>query len=380
MKKKKILFISSSRADYGVLRNLILETQKINKETYLLVTGSHLSSQFGNTIKEIKKDKIKKIIKKKILDKNFRDNRVSQYMAKSITTTSSVLKKKKPDVIVILGDRYELLGCAIAAMILRIPITHIHGGELTIGAFDDSIRHSITKLSHLHFPSHEKYRKRLVQLGENPKSIFNFGALGSHAISKLKFIKKIRIEKILKTKLKKKIILVTFHPVTLEKNMAKSHIRNLIKFLSTQNDSSIIFTSPNFDNESNTLKKEILDFVKKKSNAHFYHSLGSEIYHSLMKIAHLVIGNSSSGIVETPSFGIRTINIGNRQKGRIISNNIVNCDYSYKSICKAYLKSRKSFKKPSNPFLKKNTPKIIAKKILNFKFDIKKSFFDVKMK
>lgn len=380
MKKKKILFISSSRADYGVLRSLILETQKLNKETYLLVTGSHLSNEFGNTIKEIQKDNIKKIIKKKILDKKFKDKRLSDYIAKSITTTSSVIKKIKPNVIVILGDRYELLGCAIAAMILRVPITHIHGGELTIGAYDDSIRHSITKLSHLHFPCHERYKKRLVQLGENPKNIFNFGALGAHAITKLNLIKKSKIEKMLKIKLKKKIILATFHPVTLEKNMARSHIKNLIKFLSTHDDSSIIFTAPNFDNERNILRKEILDFEKKKTNVHFYYSLGSKLYHSLMKIADLVVGNSSSGVLETPSFGVRTINIGSRQKGRIISNNIVNSDYSYKSINKAYLRLKKNFKRSSNPFLKKNTPKIIAKKILNFKFDIKKSFFDVKMK
>jgi len=194
---RKVLFITSSRADYGLLREVILETQKLNRETFLLVTGSHLSHEFGNTIKEIKKDNIKKIIKRNILDKKFNDNKISNYISESINITTEVINNKNPDVIVILGDRYELLGSAIAAMTLRIPITHIHGGELTIGAYDDSIRHSITKLSHLHFPIHEDYKKRLIQLGENPRTVFNFGSLGAHAISKMKFLKKSEIEKII---------------------------------------------------------------------------------------------------------------------------------------------------------------------------------------
>ncbi len=374
---KKVLFITSSRADYGLLREVILETQKLNKETYLLVTGSHLSHEFGNTIKEIKKDSIKKIIKRNILDKKFNDNKISNYISESINITTEVINKKKPDVIVILGDRYELLGSAIAAMILRIPITHIHGGELTIGAYDDSIRHSITKLSHLHFPIHDDYKKRLIQLGENPKTIFNFGALGAHAISKMKLFKKSKIEKILNIKLSKKIILATFHPVTLEKNMSKYYIKNLIKFLEKLDDCTIIFTSPNFDNESNILKKEILNFEKKKNNIHFYKSLGNKMYISLMKISYLVIGNSSSGVLETPSFGVRTINIGNRQEGRILSDNIINCDYNINSINKAFLRSKNKSIKSHNPFLKKNTPIKIAKKILNFKFILKKNFFDI---
>jgi len=375
---RKVLFITSSRADYGLMRNVILETQKLNKETYLLVTGSHLSSEFGNTYKEIKKDNIRKVFKGKILDERFKDKRIDNYITKSIKMTSNFIKNKKPDVIVILGDRYELLGCAIAAMILRVPITHLHGGELTLGAYDDSIRHSITKLSHLHFPVHEKYKKRLIQLGENPKTIFNFGSLGSYSISKEKFFEKNEIEKILKINLNKKILLVTLHPTTLEKNKSKYHVKNLIKFLDKLNSYFIIITSPNFDNEANTLKKELVNFSKKKKNVLFYNSLGRKMYLSLMKIAHIVVGNSSSGVLETPSFGVRTINIGDRQKGRIVTKNIINCDYNYNSINKAFHKIIKKMKKSSNPFLKKDTPRKIAKKILNFKFKIKKKFFDIK--
>ena len=374
---KKILFISSSRADYGLLRDVIKETQKLNPETYLLVTGSHLSSEFGKTLSEIKKDKIKKIIKKKILKKNFNDLSISNYAAISIKITTEVIINNQPDVVIILGDRYELLGSAIAAMIFRIPIAHIHGGEVTYGAYDDSIRHSITKLSHLHFPIHDQYKKRLIQLGENPKNIFNYGGLGAHSISKTRLLAKSELEKKLKIQLNRKIILVTFHPVTLEKNKSKHQIKNLNKFLNTFNKEIIIITSPNFDNETNIIKKEILNFVKKKDNAYYYNSLGNKLYISLMKIAYLVVGNSSSGVLETPSFGTRTINIGNRQKGRIISGNIINCDYDFKSINNAFLKIKRKSKKISNPFFKKKTPINIAKKILSFKFNLKKEFYDI---
>ena len=379
---KKILFISSSRADYGLIRDVVLQTQKINKNTYLMVTGSHLSSEFGQTIKEIQRDKIKKIIKKKLFKnkihkKNFSDMQISNYIAKSINITAKVLKSLSPDIMVILGDRYELLGSAISAMSFRIPIVHIHGGEVTMGAFDDSIRNSISKLSHLHFPVHEQYKKRLIQLGENPNTIFNYGALGAHSISKTKLLSKFKLEKKLSIQLNKKIILVTYHPVTLEKDQSKYQIKNLIKFLNTLNDEIIIITSSNFDNESNIIKKEILNFSRNKDNVFYYNSLGNEVYISLMKVAYLVIGNSSSGVLETPSFGIKTINIGNRQRGRIIPRNVINCDYSYNSINKAFNKIKKLPIKKSNLFYKKNTPIKIAKKILNFKFNLKKFFYDL---
>ena len=370
------MFISSSRADFGLMRDVVLETQKINKETYLMVTGSHLSNSFGNTISEIKKNKIKNIIKKKLLDDNFKDLDVSSYVAKSINLTAEVIIKKKPDVVVLLGDRYELLGSAIAAMTFRVPIAHIHGGEVTQGAYDDSIRHSITKLSHLHFPIHDRYKKRLIQLGENPKTIFNYGGLGAHYILKTKLLTKYELEKYLKVSLKKKIVLVTFHPVTLEKNRSEFQIKNLIKFLNTLNDMTIIITSSNFDSENNIIKKEFFKFLKKKK-AYYINSLGNTAYISLLKLAYLVIGNSSSGVLETPYFGTKTINIGNRQKGRIISDNIINSDYEFKSIYKAFLKIKKKPKKKSNIFLKKNTPNKIAKKILSFKYNLKKKFYDL---
>ena len=380
---KKILFISSSRADYGLLRNVILETKKNKKiKVFVLVTGSHLSKQFGNTIKEIEKDGLKKnIIKKKILKKSFFEKDISNYISQTITSTSSTLDKIKPEKIVILGDRYELFGCAIASMSHRIPIAHIHGGEVTSGAIDDSIRHSISKLSHLHFPIHDEYKKRLIQLGENSETIFNYGGLGAHSIQNIKFKSKLDLENELKIKLDKKIFLITFHPTTLEKNKSKYQVSNLLSALDKFKDVIKIFTSSNFDHENKIIKSKILNFTYKNKNAFFYSSLGHSNYVSLMKISSLVIGNSSSGVLETPSLGIPTVNIGNRQNGRIISENIVNSKYEknhiIKNIKKALILDKKKLSKIGSPFYKINTPKNIAKKIISFKCVLKKDFKDL---
>tara|TARA_B100001741_G_scaffold246419_1_gene207781 strand:+ start:2999 stop:4147 length:1149 start_codon:yes stop_codon:yes gene_type:complete len=380
---KKLMFISSSRADYGLLRKVILETKKSKKvKVYVFVTGSHLSKDFGNTIKEIERDGLKKnIIKKKILDKHFSEKDISKYISQIIIATSNMLEKIKPEKVVILGDRYELLGSAIASMSHRIPIAHIHGGEVTKGAIDDSIRHSISKLSHLHFPIHNKYKKRLIQLGENPRTIFNFGGLGAHSIKKTKFKFKYDLEKELKLKLDKKIFLITFHPTTLEKDKSNYQISNLLSALDKFKDVIKIFTSSNFDHENKIIKKKILNFKNKNINSFFYSSLGHLNYISLMKISSLVIGNSSSGVLETPSLGIPTVNIGNRQLGRIISKNVVNSKYEkehiVKNIKKALILNTKKLKKLESPFYKKDTPKNIARKIISFRCDLKKSFKDL---
>ena len=375
----KILYVSSSRADYGLLRRLIIETQKINQNTYLMVTGSHLSQEYGETFFEIKKDNIKNN-KKKILDNKFNEKEISGYLAKSIKATYQTIQKIKPDTLVILGDRYELLGSAIAATMSRIPITHLHGGEITSGAYDDSIRHSISKLSHLHFPVHEKYKKRLIQMGEDPTTIFNYGALGAHSIKNIRYTNKVDLEKKLNINLNKKIFLITFHPTTLEKRKSKYQILNLLNALDKFKDEILIFTSSNFDHENKIIKREILNFVKKNRNTFFFSSLGHLNYISLMKISSVVIGNSSR-ILETPTLGIPTVNIGNRQDGRIISKNIVNSKYEaahiIKNIKKALSFNKTKLSKIGSPFYKKGTPKKIATKIVNFKFDLKKKFVDL---
>lgn len=381
---KKILFISSSRADYGLLRNVILETKnKKNTKIFIMVTGSHLSSTFGNTIDEIKKDRLEKyIIKKNIIEKNFSENDIANYISNSILSTSKILQKVKPSVMVILGDRYEIFGCAISAMSHRVPIAHIHGGEITLGAIDDSIRHSISKLSHLHFPIHKKYKNRLIQLGENPKTIFNYGGLGAYSISKMKFLSRKDLEKNLKIKLDKKILIITFHPTTLEKNMSSYQINNLLLALKRFKNFIKIFTSSNIDHENKIILQKITRFIKIDKNSYFFKSLGYRKYISLMKISDVVIGNSSSGVLETPSLSIPTVNIGSRQKGRILAKNVINSDYDNKSIISkinfCLLLNKKLLKKDKNLFFKKNTPSMIVNKILNFNFNIKKKFYDLK--
>jgi len=380
---KKILFVSSSRADYGLLRNVILETKKNKKiKVFILVTGSHLSKQFGNTFREIEKDGLKKnIIKKRILKKNFYEKDISNYISQAISSTSKILDKINPEKIVILGDRYELLGCAIASMSHRIPIAHIHGGEITEGAIDDSIRHSISKLSHLHFPIHKDYRKRLIQLGESPKTIFNYGGLGAYSIKNTKFKSRLELENDLKIKLNKRIFLITFHPTTLEKNKSNYQVSNLLSAIKKFKNTIKIFTSSNFDHENKVIKEKVLKFTKKNEDTFFYSSLGHLNYISLMKISTLVIGNSSSGVLETPSLGIPTVNIGNRQKGRIISDNIINSNYKkndiIKKIKKALVFNKKKLSKDGSPFYKPGTPKKIANKIISFKCDLKKDFKDL---
>jgi GDP/UDP-N,N'-diacetylbacillosamine 2-epimerase (hydrolysing) len=380
---KKVLFISSSRADYGLLRSVILETKnKRNAKISIMVTGSHLSKNFGKTIDEIKTDGLSKyIIKKKILKKRFLEKDISSYISQSILFTSEILNKIKPSVVVILGDRYELLGSAISAMTHRVPIAHIHGGETTLGAIDDSIRHSISKFSHLHFPIHEKYKKRLIQLGENPKTIFNYGGLGAYSISKTKFLSKFELEKDLKIKLDRNIFIITFHPTTLEKNKSNYQITNVLSSLEQFKNSIKIFTSPNIDHENKIILNKILRFTKMNKNSYFFKSLGHKKYISLMKLTNVVIGNSSSGVLETPSFGTPTVNIGTRQEGRILSKNIINSDFEVKSIVSKIkycisLKN-KNFKKSKSPFFKHKTPVMISNKILNFNYNIKKKFYDL---
>ncbi len=380
---KKILFISSSRADYGLLRNVILKTKdKKNAKIFIMVTGSHLSKNFGKTISEIKDDRLEKyIIKKNILKDRFSEKDIANYVSQAILSTSKILQKIKPNVIVILGDRYELLGCAISAMSHRVPIAHIHGGETTLGAIDDSIRHSISKFSHLHFPIHEKYKNRLIQLGEDPKTIFNYGGLGAFAIAKTKFIPKSELEKDLKIKLDKKILIITFHPTTLEKNMSNHQITNVLFALKKFKNFIKIFTSPNMDHENKVILNKILKFTKTEKNSYFFKSLGHKRYISLMKISDVIIGNSSSGVIETPSLGTPTVNIGSRQEGRILAKNIVSSDYDKKSIISkinfCISVDKKNLKIIKSPFFKPNTPSMISEKILKFNYNIKKKFYDL---
>jgi len=381
----KITVVTGTRAEYGLLSNLIklIDNDK-NFKLQLIVTGSHLLNKYGKTYKEIENDGVKISKKINILNNSDNENSIIDYTSIALTKIGHALKKFSPKALIILGDRYEILGAAIAANFLRIPICHFHGGERTEGAIDESIRHSVTKFSSLHFVANEIYRKRVIQLGENPKSVFNVGGMGVDIINKTKKLNKKELAKILNIKFKKKTFLITFHPVTLENNSTKLQFTNLLAALVNYKDTTFIFTSPNSDTDNNIIIKLIKDFTKKNSNSYFFKSLGKEKYYSMLNIVNLVIGNSSSGILEAPYFKIPTINIGDRQNGRLKAKSIIDCKPKKESIINSIdLALTEKFsnicKKNKNYYGKGNASKKsfkIIKKFIN-KIDIKKNFYDL---
>lgn len=366
VKKRSICFITGSRAEYGILRPLIkkiIQNKKIN--LYLVVTGSHLSKSHGFTYREILNDNIKIDKKLQIGINSDDDLSIGEYISTSVVKISKVLKKAKPDVVCLCGDRYEIFAAAIACTIMRVPIAHIHGGEVTSGSYDESFRHSITKMSHLHFTATETYKNRVIQLGENKKNTYNVGSLVIDNIKSLHLLNKINLEEKLKIKFKTKNILIAYHPVTLEKDYGLLAFKNLLKVVSKLKNTFIIFTKANADSNGAKINKLIDKFVlNRKENSISFESLGSLKFLSLMNHMDLMIGNSSSGIIEAPYFDLFTINIGPRQNGRVKANSIVDCVGSQQSILKAMKKvNNLQLKKAKilNPYYKPNT----AKKIVN---------------
>jgi GDP/UDP-N,N'-diacetylbacillosamine 2-epimerase (hydrolysing) len=325
---RKICIITGSRAEYGLLSFLMKEINGSHKLTLqIIATGSHLSSEFGLTYKNIEEDGF--VINEKIemLVSSDTSIGVSKSVGLGIIGFADVFEKLKPDIVVILGDRFEIFAAAQAALIARIPLAHLHGGESSEGAIDEAFRHSITKMSHIHFTSTEIYRQRVIQLGEDPSSVFNFGAIAIDGIRKLKLWNREELEKNLGFCFKKKNLLVTFHPVTLEDRTAGSQFQELLKVLSKLSDTFIIFTMPNADTGGRIIREMIKDYLRTHSvNSIAFESLGQLRYFSIMSQVDAVIGNSSSGLIETPSFKIGTINIGDRQKGRIKALSVIDCE------------------------------------------------------
>ena len=326
-----ILIVTSTRADFSLLKNLY---KKLNASytTKMLVTGTHLSKAYGYTIKEIKKSKIN--IYNTINWKSFSDNEIniSRNFSKTLEQITAIFKKDKFDLLILLGDRYEILAAAISAHLSRVPIAHLHGGEVTGGVIDDAFRHSITKLSQIHFVANDTYKKRVIQLGEAPERVHNVGALGVENIKKKNFLKKNALEKKLGICFLKRVIVINFHPETLKPNFAKLQIDILLSSLEKLKDTSLIFTMSGMDVESDVIKKSIKNFIKKNKNAHFYKSLGYELFFSLLSHIDFMIGNSSSGIFEMPYFNKITINLGDRQKGRVKAKSIVNVEITKSAI------------------------------------------------
>lgn len=333
---RKICVVTGTRAEYGLLSRLMLMI-KDSQETQLqlIVTNMHLSSKYGNTYKEIENDGFTIDRKVPIIDENSNNDSLSTVMemSRGLKGYAEAYQELKPDLLLILGDRYEMLAAATAALIMRIPIAHISGGAISEGAFDDAIRHSITKMSQLHFTEAEDYRRRVIQLGEQPDRVFNVGALGVENIKKIPLMSKDEIEDDIKFKIDKKTILVTYHPVTLGNHTVEQDITEFMNALCQRPDIRVIFTMPNSDTGSQAIVDAINVFVtKNQARSVAYKSLGVLRYLSVMKEVGAVVGNSSSGLVEVPSFGIPTLNIGDRQKGRLAAKSVLNCDTDCVSI------------------------------------------------
>ena len=325
--KKTIAIVTGTRAEYGLLKPLIKalhEDDKFNMQ--LLVTGMHLSKKYGNTITEIEADGFP--ITAKINSHLEGDSAVSVSNSVAETTLgfAKVLEELNPDLMMVLGDRSEIFAAATAATIKGIPIAHIHGGETTEGAYDEAFRHAITKMSHWHFTSTEVYRKRVIQLGENPNRVFNVGAIGVDSIANLKLMTKVEFESSIDFKLNKRNVLITFHPVTLENNTSEAQFNHLLSALDQLEEVTLIFTKPNSDKDGIIISNQIDNYVKNHSDkAVAFISLGQKRYLSALQYMDVVVGNSSSGIIEVPLFKIPTINIGDRQKGRLMPKSVINC-------------------------------------------------------
>ena len=332
---RKICVVTGTRAEYGLLSRLMgmIKNSPLT-QLQIIATNMHLSSKYGNTYQEIEKDGFTIDKKIPILEEGKDDaNATLKSMAKALVGFADAYDELKPDMVIVLGDRYEILAAATATLIERIPIAHVHGGEITEGAYDDAIRHSITKMSHLHFASTEEYRKRIIQLGEQPDTVWYVGAIGVENIKKLPLMGKEEIEESINFKLDENTILVTYHPVTLGYHTAEQDIKEFIDALEERKDLRVVFTMPNSDTGAQAMADAINAFVANNSDrAVAYKSLGVIRYLSVMRQVAAVVGNSSSGLVEVPSFGIPTLNIGDRQKGRIAAESVYNCKSDKDSI------------------------------------------------
>jgi len=385
--KKKIIIITGSRADYGILKNLIICLNTSKKfQLSLVVTGQHLSKNYGNTSKIVINDFAKICHLINIDIKKTNSSSILNSISTGINKIGKFIQTQKPELIILLGDRYEILSAAIGSIYNNIKIAHIHGGEVTTGSVDDTIRHAITKFSDFHFVSTDIYKKRVIQMGENPKNVFNVGALGAENAKNIELRNKKELEKNLSIKFNKYNFLITINSFIEGKSTIVSLLKNLFLVLKKFTNTSFIFTMPNSDLKSDFIKSEILKFCKKNKNCYFFKFMGSKNYLSCIKVCDLVLGNSSSGILEAPTLNTATVNIGDRQNGRVQANSIINSENSSKNIYNAIRKSlsakfKNKIKKTKNPYFKKNTAKnivqIIEKNVL-IKRNKPKKFYDIK--
>jgi GDP/UDP-N,N'-diacetylbacillosamine 2-epimerase (hydrolysing) len=383
---RKIAVVSGTRSEYGLLYWIIQEIKNNPElELQLIVTGMHLSPEFGLTVNQIEKDGFPICKRIEMLLSSDTAVGISKSMGLAMISFADVFTELQPDIVLVVGDRFEIFSAVSAAMIAKIPIAHCHGGEITEGAIDESIRHAITKMSHIHFVSTNEYRKRVIQLGENPECVFNVGALGIENINRIQLLNKAAFQESINFELGNFSALVTFHPVTLDKDSAETQFDVLLSALKEFPDLKLIFTKANADADGRIINQMIDQFVNtypERSCA--FVSLGQLRYLSALKYVNMVIGNSSSGILEAPSFHIPTINIGERQSGRIAADSVIQCANEVQAICTSIKKASNhafvSFcKNVINPYDNGNASEKILDVLKSMPLEniVKKKFYNI---
>lgn len=382
---RKVCVVTGSRAEYGLLRWVLdgIRNSPI-LELQLAVTGMHLSPQFGSTYKEIEADGFR--IEARVDTGLGSDTSagIARSMGLGLSGFGEVFERLRPDIVLLLGDRFEIFAAAAAASVSRVPVAHLHGGEITEGAFDDMLRHAISKMSHLHFVAAEEYRKRVIQLGEQPDRVFLVGGLGVDQISKLQLFSRAELEDALDFRLGVRNLLVTYHPVTLDKSLSAAHMVELLSALDSLENTHLIFTMPNADPESNGLRQLVEEFVASHDNARAFASLGQLKYLSCVRHVDGVIGNSSSGLTEVPSMRRGTVNIGDRQRGRLKATSVIDCEPLRESIGAAVQKLysaefRSLLETVENPYGQPGASDKIVRVLETVSLDsiLKKSFHNV---
>ena len=382
----KICVVTGTRAEYGLLYWTMKAIQaNLKTQLSVCVTGMHLSPEFGMTYQQIEEDGFEINGKVEMLLSSDTSVGVTKSMGLGLIGFADFYERTRPDWVLVLGDRYEILSAVTAAMIAKIPIAHCHGGEATEGLIDEAIRHSITKMAHLHFTSTEEYRQRVIQLGEQPDSVYNTGALGIENINKLALLNKKDFQKSINFNLSEINFLVTFHPVTLEKSSAEDQFNELLYSLDQFPKANVIFTKPNADNDGRILNDLIDNYVKTNYlRAIAFNSLGQLRYLSAIEHCQVVIGNSSSGLIEVPSFKKPTINIGDRQRGRIEAESVITCEPNKKAVVESIqlavsLSFQEKIRQITNPYGEENSSDKILKTILNTPLQniLKKKFYNI---
>ncbi|HRE72568.1 MAG: GDP/UDP-N,N'-diacetylbacillosamine 2-epimerase (hydrolyzing) [Candidatus Accumulibacter regalis] len=382
---RKICVITGTRAEYGLLR-WVMQGIKDDPDLTLqiIATGMHLSPEFGLTYHQIEEDSFRIDRKVEMLVSSDTPAGIAKSMGLGLIGFADALAELQPNLIVVLGDRFEIFSAVAAALVARIPVAHLHGGETTEGAFDEGLRHSITKMSHLHFVAAEEYRQRVIQLGEQPERVFLVGGLGIDNIKRLKLLNRAELEVSLGVKLRQQNLMITFHPVTLETGTATDQMTELLAALAELRNTQLIFTMPNADTEGRALIKMVDQFVAQHANARAYTSLGQLRYLSCIAQVDGVVGNSSSGLAEVPSFKKGTVNIGDRQRGRLHAESVINCEPNRLSVIAALKRLysadfQGSLRHVRNPYGEGGASEKVVDAIKHYSINglVKKRFYDL---